>query len=96
MLPEKNASEGLLKNMWSGIQSFSTYDPDVLSPSKEVQFNKVQQGGYAFISDRTTLELQAASDETCELAVLKYHFLPMPLGIALRKHSPYKSVLEKR
>lgn len=78
------------------MEKFSNEDPDILSKSKATHFAKVKQGGYALISDRTPLLRKAAEDTSCELTVLPEKFLPMPLGIAIQKGSPYKSVFQKR
>ena len=92
----QRAKQGVYSEVWAGIQRFNTSDPDVLLRDKSVQFEKVKQGGYAYIMDSTPLTMHALVDSNCTVVVLKCHFLELPFGIGLQKGSPFKNLLSKR
>ena len=52
-------------------------------------YDKVFEGKYAKIEDKTGLEGDAHRDETCRLFVLPNKFFPSGYGFALPMDSPY-------
>lgn len=69
--------------------TFAESDPSVLSSNQSEHLQKVWEGDYAYIQDRTPLLVQASKDKNCELVIMPDGFLPMPFGIGLQKGSPY-------
>ncbi|KAL4220540.1 hypothetical protein ACF0H5_020938 [Mactra antiquata] len=70
-----------------GLQEFKASDPDVLHNSHHVHMEKVSQGDYAWIGDKTTIEIQIG--EECDLMKTKDEFLPLKYAIGFPNNSPH-------
>lgn len=77
----------LLKSVWNGIVDFNATDPTVLAFSSQQHFDKVLKGGYAYIGDKTQLQIKMS--EECDLALVTEEFLPMRYALGLPNNSPY-------
>ena len=89
------AKGGVKKTVYERMMQFNESDPSVLSKDSREHYDKVRAGDYAFIQDRTPNLVEAISDETCSLVLMKEGFLPMPFGIGLQQGSPYIKEFEK-
>ena len=78
--------------MWQRIEEFNKSDPGVLGFSHSGHIQKVKDGYYVYILDRTSMELEMATDCTIkELGEsLDYKFL---YSIGMRKNSAYQHLL---
>ncbi len=79
-----------LKQLWDGIVKFNRTDPSVLSSDPAVHIQKVIAGNYAYVADKTYIDLAMA--EHCGLALVTANILAIPLGVGLPNHSPLRQV----
>ena len=73
--------------MWYGILTFNKTDKRVLSKRISEHITKVKEGKYAYIAEKSLLEIMASKD--CELHIAKEEFLPLQYGVGLPNDSPY-------
>ncbi|KAL3861015.1 hypothetical protein ACJMK2_007108 [Sinanodonta woodiana] len=77
-----------------GIKEFNKSDPSVLTTNIDSHVEKVRSGGYAFISNKATIE--SVITKECSMTKIKEEFLPLNYAIGLPKNSPYtKTVSDK-
>lgn len=74
------------KQLWNGIVKFNKSDPSVLSSYPNVHIAKVIEGDYAYVGDKTNIELTMTSN--CELAMATADILPVQYAVGLPNHSP--------
>lgn len=73
---------------------FNKTDPEVLDESIYVHFRKVQEGSYAYLTDKSgVLELLS---NNCELKILKEEFFPTQYAFALPEGSPFVDMFSDR
>lgn len=70
--------------------TFNSTDPSTLGLTSEGHMDKVRRGGYAFIGDSTSMQIEMATD--CELTTTTDKFFPMLYGVGLPNNSPYTSM----
>ena len=75
------------QSAWDGIYKFNMTDPDVLHTDPLVHMQKVLDGDYAYIADKTQMDIRMSTE--CSLQTIKEEFLPMQYAIGLQNHSPY-------
>ena len=73
-----------------GVQEFIKDDIPALSSKHSIHMNTVHSGGYTYIADVTTLELEAAND--CNLAIMKEQFSPMYYALGMQNNSVYNDL----
>jgi hypothetical protein len=73
--------------MWNGIVKFNQTDPSVLSSNPAEHINKVLEGEYAYIADKTYMELAMAKH--CDLVMGSADILPLQYAIGLPENSPF-------
>lgn len=78
------------QSVWSGIQTFNRSDPRVLSKHTAPHIEKVKEGKYAYIAEKSLLEIIASRN--CELHIAKEEFLPLQYGIGLPNESPFTKI----
>ena len=59
-----------------------------------VHLERVKQGGYAWIGDKTTIELEMAKE--CGLMTIKEEFLPLKYALVFPKHSTHLSTFSNQ
>ncbi|KAL4219425.1 hypothetical protein ACF0H5_022005 [Mactra antiquata] len=74
------------RSVGDGMAEFNKSDPDVLNPSVSAHIKKVMRGQYAWIGDKTSIEL--AMFEECDLIAIKEMFIPMSYAFGFTDHSP--------
>jgi hypothetical protein len=79
------------KKLWAVIVKFNKTEPDILSLSLKVHLDKVLAGGYAFVADKTSMEIAMATN--CDLSITKEEFQPLKYSMGLQNHSPYTKLL---
>lgn len=79
------------KKLWEGVVSFNESDPSVLALTTEEHVQKVLEGGYAFIADRTGMDIRKSTN--CDLMTTDDKFFPMMYGIGLPNNSPYTKIM---
>ncbi|KAL4219833.1 hypothetical protein ACF0H5_020245 [Mactra antiquata] len=72
---------------------FSKSDPDILNTSVDAQIEKVMKGNYAWIGDKTSIEL--AMVEECALTTTKEMFMPMSYAFGFINNSPHAPVFSQ-
>ena len=65
-----------------------------MSGDPNIHIEKVKQGGYAWIGDKTFIELAMA--EECGLVRIKEEFMPMTYTLVFPKHSIYLSTFSNQ
>ncbi|XP_053403039.1 uncharacterized protein LOC123556009 [Mercenaria mercenaria] len=83
----------IYKAIGDGIRDFNKTDPNVLSTDPEVHIGKVKKGQYAWIGDKTSIELAMAKE--CSLTSIKEEFLPLKDGFGFVKGSPHTPIFTK-
>ncbi|XP_046342594.1 glutamate receptor 4-like isoform X1 [Haliotis rufescens] len=78
---------------WEGIKRFNATDPSVLSLNPLDHYNKVKEGSYGYIADRSMMERWMA--ESCDLQMIKENFFPLQYAIALPNNSAYVSIFSE-
>ncbi|XP_021356287.1 glutamate receptor ionotropic, kainate 3-like [Mizuhopecten yessoensis] len=78
------------KKVWAGMLRFNASDPSVLSPKSSVHFDKVLAGDYAYIGDKTQMEIKMA--EECSLLMADEFFLPLQYAFGFPNVSPYTKI----
>ncbi|XP_050405931.1 glutamate receptor ionotropic, kainate 3 [Patella vulgata] len=83
----QNSSIDTYQHIWRKLLEFYRYDPDVLDPSQTSHLQKVLQGDYAVITDRSVLA--AWSKYACNISLLPEKFFPNHYALGLPNNSPY-------
>ncbi|XP_060063877.1 uncharacterized protein LOC132544318 [Ylistrum balloti] len=76
--------------VWDGMLRFNASDPSVLSPKSSVHFDKVLKGDYAYIGDKTQMEIKMA--EECSLLMADEVFMPLQYAFGFPNFSPYTKI----
>ncbi|KAL5020559.1 hypothetical protein ScPMuIL_003451 [Solemya velum] len=87
----KSSNLPTYKKLWEGVVSFNESDPSVLALTTEEHVQKVLEGGYAFIADRTGMDIRKSTN--CDLMTTDDKFFPMMYGIGLPNNSPYTKIM---
>ncbi|VDI59959.1 Hypothetical predicted protein [Mytilus galloprovincialis] len=75
---------------WNGVVAYNKTNPSILSADPNVQIRLVMEGNYAYVGDRTPMEL--AMDNNCHLAMVLSDLLTMQFAIALPNKSPLTKI----
>ncbi|CAG2195718.1 GRID1 [Mytilus edulis] len=75
---------------WNGVVAYNKTNPSILSTDPNVQIRLVMEGDYAYVGDRTAMEL--AMDNNCHLAMVLSDLLAMHFAIALPNKSPFTKI----
>lgn len=79
------------RKLWDGIYKFNKSDPSVLSSDPAEQIRKVRGGNYAFIGERTYLDM--AIGQSCDMSVISTEdFHPLLIALPLPNNSPFLKV----
>ncbi|XP_045201973.2 probable glutamate receptor [Mercenaria mercenaria] len=89
-----NSDNPTYKPIGDGIRDFNKTDPDVLSTDPEVHIRKVKEGKYAWIGDKTYIEI--AMSKECSLTSINEEFLPLKYGLGFVKNSPHTAIFTKQ
>ncbi|VDI62980.1 Hypothetical predicted protein [Mytilus galloprovincialis] len=76
--------------VWQGIVTFNQTDKRVLSNSEKDHMQKVKEGQYAYIAEKSYLE--AVVSEDCDLGMTKEEILTLQYGVGLSNNSPYTKI----
>ncbi|OWF41423.1 Glutamate receptor ionotropic, kainate 2 [Mizuhopecten yessoensis] len=76
-----------LMKVWAGMLEFNASDNSILSSQSSEHFKKVLGGGYAYIGDKTQMEIKMA--EECSLLISDDEFMPLQYALGLPNFSPY-------
>ncbi|CAG2205591.1 unnamed protein product [Mytilus edulis] len=76
--------------VWQGIVAFNQTDKRVLSNSEKDHMQKVKEGQYAYIAEKSYLE--AVVSEDCDLGMTKEEILTLQYGVGLSNNSPYTKI----
>ncbi|VDI39698.1 Hypothetical predicted protein [Mytilus galloprovincialis] len=83
----KNSELPERKELWYGIIKFNATDSSVLSSDPGVHISKVLKGEYAYVADKTFMDL--AMTNNCDLAIATSDILPVQYAIGLPNNSPF-------
>ncbi|XP_059160214.1 probable glutamate receptor [Physella acuta] len=83
----KSTDEAIHQAIWQHIVDLNQSDPAILSRDEMTHLKAVQRGDYAYIGDRTSIELWMEQD--CQLVKVKEKFFPLQYGLGLVNNSPY-------
>ncbi|CAC5388394.1 GRIN [Mytilus coruscus] len=87
----KNSELPERKKIWNGILKFNQSDPSVLNSDPAEQIRKVRGGKYAYIGDRTYLDM--AIGESCDMSVISpADFHTLLIALPLPSNSPFLKV----
>ncbi|XP_041350850.1 glutamate receptor ionotropic, delta-1-like [Gigantopelta aegis] len=86
----KRSNRSVYQKIWNGLKTFNASDTSILSTNATEHLHKVKNGGYAYIGDRSMMEVWLADE--CDLQFIKEQFLPMQYAFGLPNNSPYKQV----
>ncbi|CAG2239406.1 GRID1 [Mytilus edulis] len=87
----KNSELPERRKLWNGIFKFNQSDPSVLSSDPAEQIRKVRGGNYAFIGERTYLDM--AIGKSCDMSVISTaDFHPLLIALSLPNNSPFLKV----
>ena len=76
------------------MQGFVMDGTPALATAHSEHMEMVNQGGYTYIVDITTLELEAAED--CNLAIMKEKFAPLLYSVGTQNNSVYKDLFTEQ
>ncbi|XP_063400117.1 probable glutamate receptor [Mytilus trossulus] len=83
----KNSELPERKKLWNGMIEFNQTDPSVLSSDPAEQIRKVEGGNYAYVADKTYIEL--AISHKCELSLSQSDIQPILYAFPLPETSPF-------
>ena len=75
------------QTLWNGIVGYNRTDNRVLSVLGDVQIEKVIEGDYAYIGDKTYFDMIMVNN--CDLAMTLAEILQLQYAIALPNNSPF-------
>ena len=78
---------------WQDITTLYETDPVVLSADHQEHIDKVLEGNYAYIGDKTGFE--TAMSQHCNLEVVKDEFLPSQYAIGLQNNSAFVDIVSQ-
>ncbi|XP_069104062.1 glutamate receptor ionotropic, delta-1-like isoform X1 [Argopecten irradians] len=81
------------KSVWQGIERFNESDPSVLSTNPDVHIQKVLEGNYAYLGDKTQIEIKMANE--CTLRTGKEEVLPFQYAFGLPNLSPFTEMISR-
>ncbi|OWF39812.1 Glutamate receptor ionotropic, kainate 3 [Mizuhopecten yessoensis] len=81
------------KAVWQGIERFNASDPSVLSTDPDVHIQKVLDSNYAYLGDKTQIEIKMANE--CTLRTGKEEVLPFQYAFGLPNLSPYTDLISR-
>ncbi|XP_033760424.1 glutamate receptor-like [Pecten maximus] len=76
-----------LMKVWAKMLEFNSSDASILSSQSSEHFTKVLGGGYAYIGDKTQMEIKMAKE--CSLLISDDEFMPLQYAFGLPNFSPY-------
>ncbi|CAC5371233.1 GRIK3 [Mytilus coruscus] len=76
--------------VWKGIVASNKTDKRVLSYSENDHMQKVKEDHYAYIAEKSYLEVVVSED--CELAMTTEEILTVQYGVGLSNNSPYTKI----
>ncbi|CAC5388391.1 GRID1 [Mytilus coruscus] len=87
----KNSELPERRKLWNGILEFNQSDSSVLSSDPAEQIRKVRGGNYAFIGERTYLDM--AIGQSCDMSIISTDdFHPLLIALPLPNNSPFLKV----
>ncbi|CAC5388392.1 unnamed protein product [Mytilus coruscus] len=90
-LQRRNSELPERRKLWNGILKFNQSDPSVLSSDPAEQIGKVRGGNYAYIGDRTYLDM--AIGQSCDMSFISNDdFHPLLVALPLPNNSPFLKV----
>ena len=92
--PQESKPGSIYHKVGQGIKSFYRSDPDVFNPSHQVQVMKVLDGGYAYINDKSSMQI--VMQKYCDLALAREEFLPLHYAIGLQQGSLYTDLFSEQ
>lgn len=72
------------------MQEFNKTDVNVLNTDPEYHMQRVLDGNYAYIGDKTQMEIRMSTE--CTLQTIEEEFLPLQYALGLQNNSPYKKI----
>ncbi|XP_060078728.1 glutamate receptor ionotropic, kainate 2-like, partial [Ylistrum balloti] len=81
------------KAVWQGIERFNESDPSVLSTNPDVHIQKVLSSNYAYLGDKTQIEIKMANE--CTLRTGKEEVLPFQYAFGLPNLSPFTEMISR-
>ncbi|XP_076082815.1 glutamate receptor ionotropic, kainate 4-like isoform X1 [Mytilus galloprovincialis] len=86
----EQATVPYLQAVWNGMIATNQTDPRVLSTIPKVHMQKLREGNYAYIAEKSYFEIEASFD--CDLKRVNEEFLPLQYAIGLPNNSPYTNI----
>ncbi|CAC5387676.1 GRIK3 [Mytilus coruscus] len=83
----KNSELPERKKLWNGMIGFNQTDPSVFSSDPAEQIRKVEGGNYAYVADKTYIEL--AISHKCDLSLSPSDIQPILYAFPLPETSPF-------
>ena len=59
----------------------------------ELHLSYMRRGGYVYITDEMTYEVESAKD--CDVQFGKEKYIPMKYGVAMQKNSAYRDMISE-
>ncbi|XP_060558639.1 glutamate receptor ionotropic, delta-1-like [Ruditapes philippinarum] len=82
------------KAIGDGMREFNKTDREVLNPYTNIHIRKVKKGKYAWIGDKTSIDI--AMGKECTLTSIKEEFLPLKYSLGFVKDSPHTNIFSKQ
>ena len=79
------------QNIWRSMLRSLQSGEDVLSTNHTLHMLKVKAGGYAYVVDKTSTELEMA--RSCDVTSLPLEFLPLHYSVGVQNNSAYKDLV---
>ncbi|CAC5418385.1 unnamed protein product [Mytilus coruscus] len=75
---------------WKGVVSYNKTKPSILSAKRDVQVRLVMEGDYAYVGDKTHMELTMVNN--CHLTMALSDIVSLQYAIALPNKSPFTKI----
>jgi hypothetical protein len=77
--------------VWEKMEKFAKNDPDILSDNHQHHINKVFSEPYAYIQDKTSLEVEMSKQ--CDVDMIKEAIMPLDYSVGMQNNSAYVDVI---
>ncbi|XP_045201044.2 glutamate receptor 2-like [Mercenaria mercenaria] len=85
-----NSSHPAFKKMGEAYIEFSKTDPTILHQNPDFHVERVKKGKYAWIGDKTYMEIAMATE--CNLMSIKEEFMPLIYVFGFKNNSPHAAI----
>ncbi|XP_060589780.1 glutamate receptor ionotropic, kainate glr-3-like isoform X1 [Ruditapes philippinarum] len=89
-----NSSNKAFRAMGEAFIKFNKTDPTILHTSPSFHVERVKKGKYAWIGDKTTMEIAMATE--CSLVAIKEEFMPLIYVFGFKNKSPHAAIFSEQ